>query len=220
MKAQAQVIDESGTYELSDSPNGVSKVTLVKNFVQPELCDEYLSRFLDEIPWKQKTGCDKVTGEDYLQARLTAWFGEHTYSYSGITQQPTKTWGPLLSALKQQIEELTGCEFNSMLANLYRDGKDHIPWHTDAQYRLGKTPTIASLTFGAVRSFELRKMLPHSTDAREYDYVEHVEVPLDAGTLLVMAGALQDDWQHRVRREYHDRGPRINFTFRSVLPPQ
>lgn len=219
VKPKSRVIDEDGTYELSDGPNGSARVILVKNFVKPELCVEYFQHFVEQIPWEQKAAINQVSGEEYLQPRLTAWFGDHSYSYSNVTQEPTKEWGPYLTSLKQQIEEFTGKEFNSTFANLYRNSKDHIPWHTDAQYRLGKLPTIVSLTFGAVRTFELRKMLPRGSSEEDYEYVEHVEVPLDAGTLLVMEGAVQEDWHHRVRREYHDKGPRINFTFRSVLPP-
>ncbi|KAM9854151.1 alpha-ketoglutarate-dependent dioxygenase alkB homolog 3 isoform 1-T1 [Aulostomus maculatus] len=52
----------------------------------------------------------------------------------------------------------------------------------------------------------------------DYTYVERIRVPLSHGTLLLMEGATQDDWQHQVAKEYHDRGPRINLTFRTIYP--
>ncbi|KAM5127508.1 alpha-ketoglutarate-dependent dioxygenase alkB homolog 3, partial [Mantella aurantiaca] len=52
----------------------------------------------------------------------------------------------------------------------------------------------------------------------DYTYVERIHVPLDHGTLLIMEGATQSDWQHRVPKEYHDRKPRINLTFRTMIP--
>ncbi|XP_034869602.1 alpha-ketoglutarate-dependent dioxygenase alkB homolog 3 [Mirounga leonina] len=52
----------------------------------------------------------------------------------------------------------------------------------------------------------------------DYTYVERVKIPLDHGTLLIMEGATQADWQHRVPKEYHSREPRINLTFRTVYP--
>ena len=69
-------------------------------------------------------------------------------------------WTPALQMIKDRIEDNTGFNFNSMLANLYRDGKDHLPWHSDDEAALGKFPTIASLSFGDTRTFELRKRPP------------------------------------------------------------
>ncbi|KAL8169671.1 UNVERIFIED_CONTAM: Alpha-ketoglutarate-dependent dioxygenase alkB 3 [Gekko kuhli] len=52
----------------------------------------------------------------------------------------------------------------------------------------------------------------------DYTYVQRVCVPLDHGTLLIMEGATQEDWQHRVPKEYHSREARINLTFRTMYP--
>uniref|UniRef100_G1K8U9 Alpha-ketoglutarate-dependent dioxygenase AlkB-like domain-containing protein n=1 Tax=Anolis carolinensis TaxID=28377 RepID=G1K8U9_ANOCA len=52
----------------------------------------------------------------------------------------------------------------------------------------------------------------------DYTYVQRVHIPLDHGTLLIMEGATQEDWQHRVPKEYHSREPRINLTFRTMYP--
>ena len=62
--------------------------------------------------------------------------------------------------IKDRIEESTGYVFNSLLANLYRDGHDHVSWHCDDEPELGSEPTIASLSFGDTRNFELRKKPP------------------------------------------------------------
>jgi alkylated DNA repair dioxygenase AlkB len=47
-----------------------------------------------------------------------------------------------------------------MLANLYRDGHDSVAWHADDEPDLGPNPTIASMSFGDSRNFELRQKLP------------------------------------------------------------
>lgn len=49
-----------------------------------------------------------------------------------------------------------------MLANLYRDCHDSVDWHADDEPALGPQPTIASLSFGDTRNFELRKNPPES----------------------------------------------------------
>lgn len=123
----------------------------------------------------------------------------------------------MLSTLKNRIEENTGHTFNSLLCNLYRNEKDSVDWHSDDEPALGKCPIIASLSFGATRTFEMRKKPPPEENG-DCTYVERVKIPLDHGTLLIMEGATQADWQHRVPKEYHSRSPRVNLTFRTVYP--
>ena len=40
---------------------------------------------------------------------------------------------------------------------MYRDGKDHVSWHSDDETLFGRLPTIASVSLGDLRVFELRK---------------------------------------------------------------
>jgi alpha-ketoglutarate-dependent dioxygenase alkB family protein 3 len=65
-----------------------------------------------------------------------------------------------LKLLKDRLEEVTGLKFNSMLANMYRDGHDSVAWHADDETTLGEEPTIASISFGDTRNFEMRKKPP------------------------------------------------------------
>ena len=51
----------------------------------------------------------------------------------------------------------TGLQVNSVLCNMYRDGKDHVSWHSDDETLFGRLPTIASVSLGDLRVFELRK---------------------------------------------------------------
>ena len=75
-------------------------------------------------------------------------------------------WTPTLGRIKSHLEEVTGLQFNSVLANLYRDGHDHVPWHSDDERSLGPEPTIASLSFGDTRNFQLRKKPPPVSSVR------------------------------------------------------
>lgn len=129
----------------------------------------------------------------------------------------SEKWLPVLWTLKSRIEENTGHTFNSLLCNFYRDEKDSVDWHSDDEPSLGSCPVIASLSFGATRTFEMRKKPPPEENG-DYTYVERVKIPLDHGALLIMEGATQADWQHRVPKEYHSRERRINLTFRTVYP--
>jgi len=69
-------------------------------------------------------------------------------------------WPSVVKKLLDKILTDTGLTFNSVLANLYRDGHDHVSWHSDDEPALGHQPTIASLSFGDTRTFQLRKNPP------------------------------------------------------------
>ncbi|MBZ3876228.1 Alpha-ketoglutarate-dependent dioxygenase alkB-like protein 3 [Sciurus carolinensis] len=113
----------------------------------------------------------------------------------------SERWHPVLSTLKNRIEGNTGHTFNSLLCNLYRNEKDSVDWHSDDEPSLGRCPVIASLSFGATRTFEMRKKPPPEENG-DYTFVERVKIPLDHGTLLIMEGATQADWQVRTGTYY------------------
>ncbi|ESN99185.1 hypothetical protein HELRODRAFT_185055 [Helobdella robusta] len=217
-----RTINQSGDYIISDEPNGQSRIALVTNFIDSSECGWMFDQLNDELSWKQHE-VHRI-GKTYMQPRMTAWIGNVPYSYSGITHK-CQCWNPLLTMLKDTIENKTGHQYNSVLANLYRDGHDHVPWHCDDEKDFDTHPSIASLSFGDSRIFELRRK-PYKNEhlkslkndaLTDADYLEYIKIPLNAGSLLLMEGAVQLDWQHRIVREYHDRGPRINLTFRSII---
>lgn len=141
--------------------------------------------------------------------RLSAWHGEHgrTYTYSKIEMEP-QPWTPALQEIRLRIEETTGLTFNSMLANLYRDGSDHVAWHADDEPELGPEPVIASVSLGACRKFSMRH---NERGDQKYS------IDLAHGSLLMMQGLTQSYWQHCLAKTARAIGPRINLTFRTIL---
>jgi alkylated DNA repair dioxygenase AlkB len=143
-----------------------------------------------------------------MQPRLTAWYGdvEKPYAYSGITMAPDQWIHPLIE-IKSVADQLSGAESSSALLNLYRDGNDGLGWHRDNEKVLGPTPTIASVSLGAVRSFQLR------------DYKDKknlISLELQPGSVVIMRGASQQMWEHRVPKSKKVFGARINITFRII----
>jgi alkylated DNA repair dioxygenase AlkB len=113
---------------------------------------------------------------------------------------------PLQLQLKQAVEQATGRHFNSVLLNYYRDERDSMGFHADDEKELGPEPAIASLSFGAPRTFILKhRRLPRQ-----------LKLALGDGSLLLMAGALQSHWVHGINKERQPCGPRINLTFRKI----
>ncbi|XP_007885843.1 alpha-ketoglutarate-dependent dioxygenase alkB homolog 3 [Callorhinchus milii] len=212
---EERIIDKEGVYDISNRQTGVSRLCLKPGFIEPKEADWMFEQLHMEIPWEQKTNSRR--DGSYQEPRLTSWYGELPYTYSRSTMKPNPHWHPLLTMLKDRIEEVTGHTFNSLLCNLYRNDKDSIDWHSDDEPSLGTNPIIASLSFGETRNFELRKK-PPPEEKGDYTYVDRIRIPLDHGCLLVMEGETQKDWQHRVPKEYHDRGVRINLTFRTIFP--
>lgn len=164
---------------------------------------EVLARLIGETAWRAETVT--VYGKRHLQPRLTAWHGEARYRYSGLTLEPLP-FSPLLEQIRAAVEAATGRRFNSVLLNYYRNERDSMGMHSDDEPELGLAPAIASLSFGATRSFILR----HKRSKRT------VKLDLTDGSLLLMGGALQRNWLHGVNRQARPAGARINLTFRYI----
>lgn len=169
--------------------------------------DIYLQHLLTQINWNQEP--IKIFGKEVMQPRLTAWYGnaDKPYTYSGITMQPN-AWTDILTAIKTKIETIANTQFTSALLNQYRDGKDSMGWHRDNETALGTNPVIASVSFGASRVFQLR-------DYASKKSLQSIE--LTNGSLLLMSGATQHYWEHRIPKTSKPAGSRINLTFRRIL---
>lgn len=166
----------------------------------------YLQKFIDTISWEQTPIV--MYGKPMLTPRLTAWFGDHgkNYAYTGNTFDPYG-WTDELLAIKQRIEPLCKMEFNSVLLNYYRDGNDSVAWHADDERELGLRPHIASVSFGQVRKFDIRHKQDHN---RKYS------IKLEHGSLLLMKGNLQHEWEHRIAKSTTPMKARVNLTFRVI----
>jgi alkylated DNA repair dioxygenase AlkB len=173
-----------------------------EKFWDTATASEIFKVLLAEIQWQHQP--IKLFGKTHLQPRLTAWYGDFAYTYSGLTLQP-QPWHPLLLQIRAAITQATGFEFNAVLLNQYRNGKDYMGWHADDEHGLGKNPVIASASFGATRRFLLRKNDDHS---------QKHEFNLSHGSLLVMAGETQSYYQHSIPKAMKVEGVRINLTFR------
>ncbi|XP_036391175.1 alpha-ketoglutarate-dependent dioxygenase alkB homolog 3 isoform X2 [Megalops cyprinoides] len=187
-----KVIKDAGDYAISHGPSGVSRLRLIPGFLPQTEADWMFSQLYAELPWSQKTNFR--LGQAYLEPRLTCWYGDLPYTYSNSKRQANPQWHAVLNGLKDMVEQASRCSFNSLLCNLYRDGKDSIAWHSDNEPSLGPHPTIASLSLGDTRCFSMRKK-PAPEENGDYTCVEKLRIPLVHGTLLIMEGATQEDWQ-------------------------
>jgi alkylated DNA repair dioxygenase AlkB len=174
-------------------------------FAAPEAWD--LFRELREgIDWRQEEVL--VFGRRHAVPRLVAWHGDPgaRYTYSGTLHEPLP-WTPALERIRHRVQAVADCEFNAVLLNLYRDGRDGMGWHADDEPELGPEPVIASVSLGAVRRFCLRHRRRRGLRA---------DLALPHGSLLLMSGATQRNWVHAVPKTAVPVGERINLTFRRI----
>ncbi|MDN3652160.1 alpha-ketoglutarate-dependent dioxygenase AlkB [Thalassotalea ponticola] len=159
----------------------------------------------EQLSWHQ--GQIKLFGKMVTIPRLQAWYGDAdaVYRYSQVALQP-QPWHWLLSGLKYHCQQVANQRFNSVLANFYRHQQDSMGWHSDNEKELGQQPVIASLSFGCERSFCLR----HNITGEKH------QLALKSGSLLIMRGALQQQWQHAVPKSRRPMSGRINLTFRFI----
>jgi alkylated DNA repair dioxygenase AlkB len=162
-----------------------------------------LARLIAETDWRSEV--ITVWGKQHPQPRLTAWHGEAAYTYSGLTLAPL-AFTPLQLEIKAAVELATGRQFNSVLLNYYRDERDSMGMHSDDEAELGPEPAIASVSFGATRTFILKHKAKKAT----------VKLDLTSGSLLLMAGQTQANWLHGINKQTRTSGPRVNLTFRNI----
>ena len=167
-----------------------------------------LQAIIDDTTWRQEEII--VYGKPHLQPRLSAWYGDLAYSYSGIRLEPLP-WTPTLLDIKLRVEALVKQQFNSVLLNYYRDQNDSMGMHSDDERELGPEPAIASLSLGEERTFLLRH--------KSRKDLKTVKLALPAGSLLLMQGQTQQYWRHGINKERQACAPRINLTFRSIRSP-
>jgi alkylated DNA repair dioxygenase AlkB len=171
-------------------------------FFPPELSDRYFAELRDHCAWEQKPG---IFG--HLQPRLTASYGDEgvTYRYSR-TVNVSLPWSETLLEIKDKIEAVCG-SYNYCLLNRYRSGSDSMGLHADDEPEMGEV--IGSLSLGATRTFRIKHNVTKETK----------KFPVGHGTLIIMAGTMQQFWKHDVPKTKQDVGERINLTFRQIMDP-
>jgi alkylated DNA repair dioxygenase AlkB len=173
---------------------------LIEGFFTKEESDRYYNILLNNTSWREydMPMYDKIV----TAPRMISWHDD-----SEVTKAKSN-WPKELRTIKTRVENETKINFNAVLLNLYRNGKDGVSWHSDKTNSENKDMNIASVTFGETRMFRLRhKLLKH---------LPQLEIPLHHGSFLLMAGKTNSFWEHQVPKTAREVLPRINLTFRQV----
>lgn len=177
---------------------------LYKSFYRSGEADRYFQTLYRTLAWQEESLM--IYGRLVKVPRLMAWYGDGgaNYRYSGVDHAP-RSWTEELLVLKADVEAACDQGFNSVLANLYRNGLDSMGCHADDEKELGENPVIVSLSFGETRLLRFK-----------HKGGEKLDIELGAGDLLIMAGELQHFWKHELPKTSKPKRPRINLTFRRI----
>jgi len=173
--------------------------------LSPKDADAYLNRLLNKIEWKHDKAF--IYGRQITTKRKVAWYGDRAfeYTYSNTTKRALP-WTQELLELRELVQQKTGETFNSCLLNLYHNGSEGMAWHSDAEKDLKKNGAIGSLSLGAERKFAFKHKATKET----------ISAFLQHGSLLVMKGATQSHWLHRLPPTKKVVDLRVNLTFRTI----
>ncbi len=171
-------------------------VTYVPEFLDRALADAVVAELNADTRWRADSRM--MYGKRVLVPRETAGRGDRM-------PQP---WTPALGLVRELVERHTGTAFDYCFLNRYRNGNDAVAWHGDRDGTRDARLVVASLSLGATRTFQLR---PKKDSGLRHD---PISVDVAHGDLIVMRGDTQLYWDHRVPRDPHITGERLNVTFR------
>lgn len=146
----------------------------------------------DEIPWESDRRW--MYDREVDVPRLVAHYGESPFP-------------DVLEEIRTRIEPLVHVTIERIGLNFYRDEHDSVAWHNDRIAVFGSAPTIALVSFGAARRMLLRTK-PQVAHKRS------LGIDLEPGSLLLMQGPSQLNWEHAIPKEKRSIGPRISVALR------
>ena len=111
-----------------------------------------------------------------------------------------------LRGITERVNQRLGTSFNTILMNVYRSGDDCFAFHRDSTEGWAPGSGFATLSFGAVRDFQLR-----SNETGAVTTIAH-----KPGVIIYMPHPMNDCVTHGVPKRKKVRECRISLTFRQI----
>ena len=181
-------------------------IRIIKSVFSEEYCKIAFDEIKNSINWQNELTVAGTTNKTKINRYMSYVTDKPViYSYANLELQG-ETWIPKLVEIKDTLIGDGRYKFNSVLLNLYEDGKDEIRWHSDKEKQLGSNPIIACVNLGATRKFWF---LEKATG---------VKTPweVSSGDLLIMGPNCQENYLHAILKEKDVTEPRISLTYRWV----
>lgn len=142
----------------------------------------------------------KIYGRECIQNRMTAYYGDVDFKYSG-TVMPQQEMPLFLKDIITHLNAFFKVKLNSCLINYYPDGTSNIGHHSDNTDNM-----VVTISLGGSRTFQFKSKSDNTT----HDTLLH------DGDMVVMYGNCQKLFTHSVIKD-DSVTPRISLTFREII---
>ena len=129
----------------------------------------------------------------------------YDYKVSGGSP-PNEIMCDKLKEITKKTNEILGTNYNTILMNVYKDGKDCIGHHKDKEVNWEDNTGFATLAFGAVRNF----------DIINDDTKILTRIPHKSGFVINMPSPLNSLNTHGIPSQPRVKDPRVSLTFREI----
>ena len=143
--------------------------------------------------------------------RSVAYYGSHTYNYSGSSHPPRSFHdNECLVKILNVVKELyPNYQFNSAMITRYSTGEEWMPFHSDDETCIAPHSSIMTISFGDTRSLQFQSIdTPHT---------HYSELSLGHGDVLLMSQQSQSYFQHGIPKNTASKLPRISITLRMLI---
>jgi hypothetical protein len=222
------------TYITKEKDDTYSIIIYIKNLIENTIHDSVLQNLTDIKDNDWRTG---FVGDHQIR-RLQRWHHHDNKIFCDKWANSYDRWNPVEYGewlldfeqyIEDNVEKLVGdiitkfkgnsLKFNSALVNKYVNGSHFIHAHRDSEMIFGDNPTIVSVSFGATRQFVLRRVHydpdnPSKMTRNLDESHKTIELDLESGSIVIMAGSSQKYYSHEVVRDETCTESRYNMTFR------
>ena len=116
-----------------------------------------------------------------------------------------------VESIMLEINRMFKSEYNVCFLNWYKDGHQHLGWHSDDSVEMDINHPIAVVSFGATRDIWVKE--------KSYKGVipEKDKYPLNDGSIFIMPTGYQKEHLHKIPKSDRVCGGRISLTFRKFI---
>lgn len=139
------------------------------------------------------------------------------YRYSGqLSVSVPLDKAPILGEYMNYVNAVCNTKFNGILVNQYVNGTKYVSAHSDNENGLDSTKSmVVGLAYGATRTFRIRKIISEEDEnGKKKPNPVVLNYKHKPGTLIVMEGDFQKEFQHEIPIEKRVKDERISITFR------
>lgn len=220
---------------IPESDGAYSIIIYIENFLENTEYNQAINNLKNIEDWK--TG-DR---DGHVINRVQKWYHVDKQPFSKNWRYEWPRWEShyydnwllnFQNKVSEKIKEIQGSidnrhgiylnpDFNSALFNKYRNGYDAIGSHRDDIAVLGEVNTIACISFGAERTFKMKRVFYNpdnmkSLKRNKKQFHMNMDIKLKPGSLLIMAGSTQKFFSHEIPIEKDVKTERYSITLRSV----